>query len=1378
MTGRRARRRALVSALIATACALALSLLAVVINLVTADGMLPRHWRWTGDPWIVYGGLGVALLLVLGLTWWQAARDATPPPDEPAPVAETVAVPPPRAPEPEPPAPAIDPDVDLGPPPEWAEQDDRVLRELLAAQAAVGERFPYRLLGTHGRGLSEVYVRQRMNAGDSGFATHVPVDTALDQHRHMLVVGAAGTGKSTLTLRLTGDTGPPGGRACLPLRVTARALAARGADAFGDALAAALSAELGGHLLTGVEPGLLHRRPPGRPWLLIVDGLDEVADPAHLDRLVSVLARRIREENGRYRVVATTRAIPSGPLTRLAKLPGVARYEIAPFTREQREAFADRWFASGDRPRPELAREFLRQADRVGLGELMTVPLLVTVAAVVFENHPGHLLPHSRYELYERYFAHLHQARAESALTALERRLQSWPDGRRLARWLHKVRDDLVDHLALTALAGGALAEAAVEWVAGQGRQPEPVPPDWAETVIVAAASTGLLTEVAGELAFVHHTFAEHRAASARARELPATFDEVDESWGYYLAEARRDPHGHQFAVLAHHAFTHDGDDELLDWLNAGDDDSRILAGHLLAEGVPAAGRQFTAFARTLGFWATTSRDHLAFDAVRVTATMPARDEISAALTTIAENTAIEMRLRLEAVESLAGYGGAHATQGAQGLAAIARDAGVEDEIRLRAITRLIDLGATGRAMAVEPLRAIAADPQTWRGRRRSAQELLARIAGDEPTRPAPTRTRPPPPAPPQWAAPRTAPDPLSGPWDDDWEAWFGRPVRPSARAVAEPPPRAPGTDPDEILDALERQVEDDLARNRLDQALSGVDAALRRPPEWSRRHLLRVLELLLRLGDRGLAVRAHINRLAAGQLSTVDLLSAIEQRAPHYDDLALSMFLAYVRRTEDQIGRPQTKVLEAYHRQGPGFRRSAGTLLLAHVGDRRSDSWARLHRYRVLKVVVPDSIRTARERIAADAGLNCTELVGNLLSFGDDFVPDALDILRRTAGDDLSNCPPGWVDGVLDLSRKYAARESGPALLRRMAAGPARAGERIRAANALIDLGGTHREPGRDALRTIAADPGIGHPHRLAAARDLARLGPGDREVVAEAFLSALAAEGSVSRRIALAAELAVASPASRPEAVASLTAVAGDRATPHADVAAALRHLAGLGPEPRAYAVARLAEVITDPDRRLDGRLSLVVQAARWTPDFRAAALNAVERALSQAPPVRRIEEARGLLDLGPDVRRRMTAIIDAAAAEPHLDLYRTLRAARRLADYPDSRPIGIKLLRRLADEAGHPLVAIQINRDIAFAGDPDAAVRGLARLASTTTVPIEARSEAARFMLMFDPSYPPASRAALEAMLAEDLAHPVVDWLPEAHAYFTARTPAPAA
>ncbi|MFI9811814.1 XRE family transcriptional regulator [Saccharothrix variisporea] len=634
------------------------------------------------------------------------------------------------------------------------------VRSLLKAQEVAARDMPYKLPGARTPSLDTVYVRQELSTAseetrdeqvrtepeldERGFlherAAPKPrltvrppartVHQALDGDDHILVTGGPGQGKSTLSLRLAGeiaarwsgdDAPPPLSEPVIPLRLTAGTLATRLDIPFPQALVDGMRAEYGSLLWSEVSPEQVGRRVAGCRWLLLVDGLDEVADPADQSRLVHVL-ERCAAPGSPYRVVVTTRPIDGSVLVPLQRASAV-RYELQPFDQQALRDFAHNWFDT-----PDEGDRFLRQLHEAHLGELVTVPLLATIAAIIWEEYGNRPLPDNQYELYESYLAYLTTAHptAPSLFDA--------------------VRVPLLEHLGRVRLeSDSSLLAAARAWVAE--RLPTPI--GWTDALTTFLTAAGPLVFRADDLAFLHHSFAEHLAATSQARDLPTAFTAEAPAFSALAHTALQGDRGrHAKAVLLHYTRLHpDQADDVVRSLHAGGATHHVLAASLLAKHAPVSADVLEGFLATTRKWAMTTEyrvvdilGHVSraahhpglvpwlVDLMRNDrAPWPSRVEAAIALGTrlrtthapeaiallcaVTDDTTVTVNERLNAAEALSGCGTAERKAAEQGLLAVLNDPNADvHDCRTAAIV-LASLGPECHTTAVAALSALLDDP-------------------------------------------------------------------------------------------------------------------------------------------------------------------------------------------------------------------------------------------------------------------------------------------------------------------------------------------------------------------------------------------------------------------------------------------------------------------------------------------------------------------------------------------------------------------------------------------------------------------------------------------------------------------------------------------
>ncbi|GGP88233.1 hypothetical protein GCM10010278_78420 [Streptomyces melanogenes] len=500
---------------------------------------------------------------------------------------------------------------------------------LMQRHHVAAEALPYPLYEGSLPQLSQVYVRQLLrrptdptdgsppvDAGREASSPPLPpvlrpIEAVLDtEPRHLLVVAGPGGGKSTLTLRLSGELArrwldgerPAPGFA--PLHITASQLARDGGlTAVLEQVTACRTAD--------TANGREGWPPPPALWLVLVDGIDEITDAASRRALIGQLAALAGAPDTTMRLLVTTRPLPVPEMDALRRA-GFARYLLDPFDPEDLEDFAERWFALGTTA-PGTARAYLTQIARSGLRELARVPLLATITAMIFEAAPEHPLPSSRYRLYEQYRAYLARTEEAHGLAAWRRLLQDadrvgdrlWQPGADVntTAAARALRDGLLHRLAVEATTkdSGALLTTAWNWLGERlGTRLAASVAGWTEKTAAALVGTGLIVRRHdAEVEFVHASIAEHLAAEYFATRLPPSFSPASPSWEEALLKARH--HDLDRAVLLQ--YTHHrpaAGAELLDWLLDHRAAGQKLAGALLADGARGETRHYARFLSTL----------------------------------------------------------------------------------------------------------------------------------------------------------------------------------------------------------------------------------------------------------------------------------------------------------------------------------------------------------------------------------------------------------------------------------------------------------------------------------------------------------------------------------------------------------------------------------------------------------------------------------------------------------------------------------------------------------------------------------------------------------------------------------------------------------
>jgi hypothetical protein len=231
------------------------------------------------------------------------------------------------------------------------------------------------------------------------------VQDVLAANRQVMIVGAPGSGKSTLVAYLAATAAQ--GRLArqigeredpLPLVVAVRALKGASLDVSHIAKT------------TGCDADLVRRASRQGRALVLVDGLDE-ASPDVRELLVTAI-RELIASHPEMRLIVTSR--PAGPPGEVEKSLDVLQpFSLVDLTRQEVDAFIAKWCIAAERSVRSDAVEADREAEKAAadlterLGKsypvqrIATNPLLVTILCVV-HRFLGRTIPEHRVTLYDR----------------------------------------------------------------------------------------------------------------------------------------------------------------------------------------------------------------------------------------------------------------------------------------------------------------------------------------------------------------------------------------------------------------------------------------------------------------------------------------------------------------------------------------------------------------------------------------------------------------------------------------------------------------------------------------------------------------------------------------------------------------------------------------------------------------------------------------------------------------------------------------------------------------------------------------------------------------------------------------------------------------
>ncbi|MGW3231472.1 trypsin-like peptidase domain-containing protein [Kitasatospora sp. NPDC001095] len=1266
------------------------------------------------------------------------------------------------------------------------------VQALLQAQRSAARAFPYRAVGLHRQDPATVYVRQQVSTSlvaGGAMASHPDtnvaapdlealkpktVEAALAAHRHVLLIGEAGSGKSSLTLQLaTRQLLLTGGRSditLLPVRVLARDLAARPHTRLMTAVADAVRVSLARFLPHSLDPGLLESQAPGSRWLIIIDGLDEVTDPLERNELTQRLMV-FMEQSRDYHLLVTTRPLPMVERRVWERDKDLTQYTIEPFRHDQRAEFAKAWFAQDE----GLAHRFLAELGEARFAEVASIPLLITVAAIVFEEDPEHPLPASRFDLYERYFSYLYDSRSRQLMDDIRARLAGWPQAESIAQALIEARVNLIEHLAPHALHTRSLLATALDWLRREGIAPQPLPPDWSAVVASVLTSTGLLAHDGDGLRFTHHTFAEHICDLLDARRLPSRFDPDEAAWWRVLRLACA-PGGaaHQRTIL-HRALLNKEAEELLDWLLAGNDLARILAVQLLSNGVPAARGQHAALARTLDYWlwrATHDRqfhDHaiVALDLLRAVSR-----PVERVLHAVIDDVAAPEPLRIAASRTLLRCGEPHRAHALKALQRLLADTGVSGRRRLEAARLLLDsgqpemaqdglMGLAGGGASVHPFH------RQWAGDMLAGEVAQAMPLELWPVQPGDTQGHSfsmvvdplnldnhPEERPAGWPNPIThrcaSPglEPVADrQQDSEVPGGIGSFLSLDSRARAE-----------DVVDALAEVLVNAIAsglRGHGESRATGERGVQYWPmvAAWLSNHRpaagSRLADHIQQLLERTPVLTSSVTNKTALLSRTKRLLlaallahgNAVHQRA--------SLALLTPDMTAWNVV-AVTAVLGTLASRSTEMRGQVTERACLIALDLKLPNTARTAIVEALRLLDLDAaVHFLTRRRTADPYI----VVSTLLRLGAEFRADAVSYLDSRAAIGLTKIASSWCQAVDELIRTTVAadRDEALRLLKRAAIRSRNPAERLTMATALAshdpDSAIAHASEVAQGLGTAGID-------KMNAARLLSTLEGSD----AQAALHVLdAVRGAVQplELAALAADLAHMDPTVRDV---SETILRAQLASGDLDLIArerVLQELADLGPRARAGLADDIGALSGQAVLRWPEWFSTLEGVALWGPDLHEAAQSAlVDHALSpgdsdRIAAVRRIGtlEWRGAGVRASDI---LTALAESNVETPAI---RAL-AARKLTAYDDQcRLTARHVLGMLTTRQELPaLLAIQLCMELALAGEHVQALTRLSGLALDHTLPDAHRSEAARLMLMIDTACGGITVATLTNMAAD--------------------------
>jgi hypothetical protein len=209
---------------------------------------------------------------------------------------------------------------------------------------------------------------------------------------------------------------------------------------------------------------------------------------------------------------------------------GARRYDLCPFDPPQVEAFAEAWFRARTlHGAQEEAGRFVAQILDPPLAELVSSPLLATIAAVVFEAHPGRGIPADVVGLYDEFVRILLVDRRRRPHPVQAASPRQWmvahgTAGANLADWLRDNVGLLLEHVAHLWYFDSRrpVLDVALSWLAAVHPSPLYASAEWPSLLRLVLTETGVLVARGAELAWFHLSFAEYYASAVLARDIDA----------------------------------------------------------------------------------------------------------------------------------------------------------------------------------------------------------------------------------------------------------------------------------------------------------------------------------------------------------------------------------------------------------------------------------------------------------------------------------------------------------------------------------------------------------------------------------------------------------------------------------------------------------------------------------------------------------------------------------------------------------------------------------------------------------------------------------------------------------------------------------------
>ncbi|MEU6711477.1 hypothetical protein ABZ897_08325 [Nonomuraea sp. NPDC046802] len=397
------------------------------------------------------------------------------------------------------------------------------LRALLTIEFERADQHSYRFGRLYVPKLAEIYVEQRTES--TGVAEEAPalmtVADVLTQGGNTLLIAGPGGGKSTVVAMIVRESarwwlearrsslresGPFGGAVAVRLP----AVTAAAHPDLADALAAHHAHTEDAAVRADLRALFAEQPLPGVPWLVMVDGVDEVMDTAARTQLIYRLNSELKGRGSRYRLLVTSRPLVETQAVDL-RVADVGEFRLRPFDTDELHRFATRWFVARTPGNPAAAQasaaRYIEQIQDTGLDALVRVPLLATMAALVFKLDADKGLPSSRTALFAHFVGLLRKGRLSPKPS---------PDTTDLPRWLLDAVDPILNAMAAAQVDGAEDRLFPLACDEMRALRPDTPESEWREALYALLLGTSLFEVEDERLRFVHRSVAEYLAAGER----------------------------------------------------------------------------------------------------------------------------------------------------------------------------------------------------------------------------------------------------------------------------------------------------------------------------------------------------------------------------------------------------------------------------------------------------------------------------------------------------------------------------------------------------------------------------------------------------------------------------------------------------------------------------------------------------------------------------------------------------------------------------------------------------------------------------------------------------------------------------------------------